>query len=914
MKKTYLSYKSSSSPMPPKIIKPKARRSNESASGKVRANKGKRSSGGLSSAKIGDPPENVEVPESILKEESWLDRLPPVIKPDAELHKTLSYRRRAAERRKHEVYALEEINCILDYALDIAGTKDYRELRRARVKYHNGGYYNPLPVPNMNEIPEINLPKIDISDFDPLKLIALNQMPMNDAYTEVGTIMSQSKRRPLKYDWNREVDSIIAKAAEAGSLYSDDRGVIERAPFPYVCVVVGPPCSGKTTIAQFIQRYYRVNIIKVTPGDVPELPQILKDVHVVQSTDDKRLIADIVSIISEIKSEQDGIVLVGFPNTKSQLSGLVKGLSNQSKKDSKAPAINFMIRVDVPTTSCEEFAKERMFDTNSGLVISEKFFPSGYYGYPFEKNVNIEKIPRVIEPSFHKIYSNVSSIEKLLRKDNVPCLEVAHCEFVSELHTQVFEFISRFLEVNNSDIPTYFERRYNSLQEYKYSRFCFNLMQSWENEIKPIFGRELCRLYSNFRSMNSVIESLSRTIKEQFMLRLNIADDRSRVKSSRDVKYFNYIWELSSRARDNALSSISSFVDDRLKIDVIYKEDTTYDAFSSLMNRFLVIGWFVSTYKYYVLNPEILPIDIVNIKLPEHDGSFESIASNVAECLSKVYTADSPEIPRSKSTQLEECNADVTLPMIIHSSSLNDIGCETSAGHNDLDIDCKIPSINSEKRVKLLPVFPETKNTKTIKKFLDWLLRITKDYNFSEESRVVSGLFNYFRKQNVRLNEILKETSVSLKREISYLVSKKYKIEMEDFSRRFLDQSVLPRFLSNFSTLPDHLINSVSILQGRIPDPNNVPTFPTNLICKLFNALDKANGSLITIEELLREAAVAGFTDEDVATLELYTRMICHPDIIDYRRLLCMIHPQITRDEVIYKALNRPKTTPLVSL
>ena len=56
------------------------------------------------------------------KRESWLDNLPPVIKPDEELHQELTKKRKEMKRQKHLDICKEEANAILNFVFTFSVT------------------------------------------------------------------------------------------------------------------------------------------------------------------------------------------------------------------------------------------------------------------------------------------------------------------------------------------------------------------------------------------------------------------------------------------------------------------------------------------------------------------------------------------------------------------------------------------------------------------------------------------------------------------------------------------------------------------------------------------------------------------------------------------------------------------------
>ena len=68
------------------------------------------------SASIEEEQQLEEIIDDKPKRESWLDSLPPVIKPDEELHQELTKKRREKTHQKHIDICTEEANAILNFA------------------------------------------------------------------------------------------------------------------------------------------------------------------------------------------------------------------------------------------------------------------------------------------------------------------------------------------------------------------------------------------------------------------------------------------------------------------------------------------------------------------------------------------------------------------------------------------------------------------------------------------------------------------------------------------------------------------------------------------------------------------------------------------------------------------------------
>lgn len=398
---------------------------------------------------------SIEPEVSTPKEEnSWLNNLPPVIKPDEELHVKLLKERKEKDEKKHFDFCQSELKAMLNIALfevDIPSDDRDKFMQKTKVDYFNGLYHDPINntprTPKSNNASSqtmMNKNENEInnkdSDFYQLKqsihqLIDSNPISVEEAFKYFNL---QSEASEF-FDINPELNKTFSLIHNEMQPYKNQNDTNELLNFPFLICIVGPPCSGKSTICQFIASHFDVHIINIVdPDSIPktitpapisnpnsdesskEIPNTdqtadstvekendsneninsIKNPFVICSSDDKAIINSIITEISELP-ENKGVIIVNYPDTKVQLTQFEKALQIAMKKkgDGKIRTLNGLIRASMTAEEAARQVQKRLIDKNTNLVFHPIFNPPD-----FSPNIKFNT-----EPYPHQISSNLSS-------------------------------------------------------------------------------------------------------------------------------------------------------------------------------------------------------------------------------------------------------------------------------------------------------------------------------------------------------------------------------------------------------------------------------------------------------------------------------------------------------------------------
>ncbi|KAK8890910.1 hypothetical protein M9Y10_028110 [Tritrichomonas musculus] len=383
---------------------------------------------------------------SVQEEDSWLNHLPPVVKTDEDLHIKLLKERKERDKKKHFDFCHSELKAILNIALtevDLPSNDRDNFLQKTRIDFFNGLYHDPIsntprspkanksnstPLPTISNENGVDVNRLN-SDFAQLKK-SIHQLLDSDTMTneEASKPFSiQSSNSSLEFDVNLEMNKIFSRINQEMQPYINQDEPTELLNFPFLICIVGPPCSGKSTICQFIAAHFDVHIICVKNPDslvsnktnlnaplasanissniasnnnsktdpkvnssvnsnnvsfADEEENIITPTNslntpfVICSSDDKVIINTIITEISDLP-EKKGVIITNYPDTKNQLTQLEKSLQAAMKKkgDGIFRSINGIIRASMTAEEAARQVQKRLIDRSTGLVFHPIFNP-----------------------------------------------------------------------------------------------------------------------------------------------------------------------------------------------------------------------------------------------------------------------------------------------------------------------------------------------------------------------------------------------------------------------------------------------------------------------------------------------------------------------------------------------------------
>ena len=483
------------------------------------------------------------------KPESWLDKLPPVIKPDEELHQRLLKERLEKHNKKVHQYCSLEAKGILEFvlrAIDIANEKDSEDLSGRKMRQLHSDFREGFLTPELETTDESNEPATLSTKLEPkfsLEVQNYLRFTSDSMWKDLSTFFSCQLDEEVVHDPDPKLNDFLEYLQKHMKLFQKPYHPFDKIKFPFTICIIGPIGTGRTTVCQLLQKVFDANIVEVVPQPPtdnlirkkksaaaiepvqeteppPEYP--LKDSMTIKLTDDKSTISSIAQYICENNSR--GTIVVGYPNTKSQLIMLEKAInqhnqmiqngrsavfeegvksssvsprsppsgttgqsSSSSSSKSKTPVLNIhgLIFTLNPNNS-----RERLIDPETGNVYQEDFLMPSFLDFydvlPTDflskhdeilerlVRVNVPEIPNVTS----KAISSMNSFESGCRKNYVTSV-IPHCDEIDLMLNQIDLFIDALYKKNEKIIV---ERPLFHLahpHELVKPGLCYNAILSW---------------------------------------------------------------------------------------------------------------------------------------------------------------------------------------------------------------------------------------------------------------------------------------------------------------------------------------------------------------------------------------------------------------------------------------------------
>ncbi|EAX93670.1 hypothetical protein TVAG_092050 [Trichomonas vaginalis G3] len=586
-----------------------------------------------------EQPEVVEEEKPVVEEPpkktTWLDTLKYTPPPDQELHIKLSKERQAKTKLKHEQICMKELQGILNYSLAVSQqTTDFKEnngfnekllqrkLRHLREDYQKGEYLPPevqietsRSTVVRREFKATILKSPDIS--------CLLQTEPVDVYKSLINLMKATSSNEFTYDANPEMDSLLSQLSKMGKAFSDPDKLPDHVDLPFIICVTGPPCSGKTTISQFIHKFFKVTQINALNSDsVPDSG----DPHVinVSSNDEKGILNAIQNVLD---NSNDGILIANYPTTKNQLSGLEKFFAGYSKKSSKNANLNIIFRTSMTEEEAQEAIKERKLDTNSGFVYNTTFNPPN--AIDIAQGAVLEDYPGDLS-NYQKLLQSTSNMDNATKKGAI-VIQIGKLDTVDKLYLQIENALRQCFDQNNVQptFTTFVGLR--DREQLEFAKQCFNIFNLWNSVCVTMFAQGLSEMFQRSKLIKEQTKYLANAALEKYAMILSQKDFRPEISVSLrgNSGYFDAIWNETIKERDERIKDIKTVLRrsglEDLKTMLDNDSNLIYE---SILNRLYITSWFSREFGEVVSGKKVENIDKPTLPMFDNTDDFEEIANN----------------------------------------------------------------------------------------------------------------------------------------------------------------------------------------------------------------------------------------------------------------------------------------------
>lgn len=592
--------------MPPRVQKRAVRRATTRATRPQRA-RAKPTRGGNRRVSKNEDKIVEEKPEEVEekpKQESWLDKLPPVIKPDEELHQKLTKERREKHLAKVHQYCSLEAKGILEFVLrsidlsfyvkDVSDEIFGRKLRNLHADFREG-LLTPEPE-NTDESIEPATCSINLEPKFSLEVQNYLRFTSDSMWKDLSTFFNCQLDEKIVHDPDPKMNEFLEYLQDHMKLFQQPYHPFDKIKFPFTICIIGPVGTGRTTVCQLLQKIFDVNIIDVVPQpptdnvmrrrkSIQQIEQIqdiepqpeypLQDSYTIKMVDDKSTISSIAQYI--IENQSRGNIIVGYPNTKSQLIMLEKAIAQQqhnqllsisksgltdststsprtpqsptqqSSSKSKAPVYNIhgLIFTLNPNSS-----RERLIDPETGNVYQEDFlmpcFLDFYDVLPTEfvkkRDEIINRLTTITVPEIpnltSKAISTMNSFESGCRKNYVTAV-IPHCDTIDMMITQLDLFIDSLYKKNEKII---IEKPLEHLMrpfELSKPGLCYNAILSWR-ECLDLFAPTIADQSNLVDIIGNRLDQMTDAAFDRFALFTFTADKRASLCNEFQTKESNF--------------------------------------------------------------------------------------------------------------------------------------------------------------------------------------------------------------------------------------------------------------------------------------------------------------------------------------------------------------------------------------
>ena len=856
--------------------------------------------------------EEEEKVEEPVKEKSWLDTLPPIEKPDEELHIQLTMQRRAATREKHLAWCRRELYAIFNCAMRrrCVDETDEREVEHVRLRFLNGDFHDPEPVPEEEEEEQEQQSK-RLSKKPGIKHL------LDFGLTSVGESMlalsRETSRERFEHDSNLEMDRMLGEIEKGRAPYIREKVPDTRVSCPFLICVAGPPGTGRSTVSQFIERFFDVKVIHF--GENKEDKEKTTDsVRGLKSArGEKSPVPKLIEELAQVPAGT-GVVVEGFPETKVQFGQFEKGLAAAAKKkgDFQFNAVSGVIRLVMTEQEAREQAEGKRVDPTTGKVYHETFYPPIYLNALLKQNLVEMPLPDDYSTIFQKVTKDMTALDGALKKTKV--LSMPRFESAGECFLAVENFLRLLYAAKNIDVPFTSFVVFQTRPHFLYAKACAKLYKVWNDKCLPMFGKDLGDLYKRIEQAELRANYLQQNSVKTFQLIISRPDDRiTRCRKFMEhptneecADLFHYVWQKSIDIRDETLKKVVEYCPkcSLTSLKGVMKEGEQA-VFELILKRYFIVDWFTrhfakileqGTLEKELEVPEIVipKFDVTNLKelceLMGIHGYTPAAAARSREVMSQqrlevekealIRNRTQEYLPTSKEglegsgpIDLASTKQPVKAPFPSHI---------TFEIRSEYAIDCGEPDGDAENEPAPPP--PES-NEETIRNFLDYVISRA-DPVTKQEAIVMRNMFDFFLEKKKSIDNKVNHHLKELENELDALIRRKCSNEMEWFSQKIRKWKRGERFdgelfVYDTSFLDEECLDLYRRLQGEIPQEKEVPNIDPEKVKQLYIELRKLGLRFVSLNQILSKAADCGFTDKEQALVHVIAQVEALPEFID---------------------------------
>ncbi|OHS98177.1 hypothetical protein TRFO_09038 [Tritrichomonas foetus] len=891
---------------------------------------------------------------NLQRKDSWLDKLPPVIKPDEELHQKLSKERREYEKQKHQDFCRNELYAMLNIAMkeiDMPIEKREKYHSRAKVDFYQELLHDGPDDISVNKSFRSMTPassrKVEQVEVGIKQLLDSNLVSIEEAFKDLS---QKALKNDINFDPNPELDKTLMKINEGMQAYINQNDPTSLIEFPFLICVIGPPCSGKTTICQFITKYFDVNLITVDSSLLSDENQNSTDENsfqsIISSTDDKVIISSIINEIAELPPNK-GVLIQGFPETKAQLTSLEKSLQTSAKKrgDPRFALISGLIRTNLSQEEAISQSSGRLIDKSTGIIFHSTFNPPNN-----PPNAKVIYDPEPNPPpsdfanNYPKLIPQLNTIENIVKKTG-QTISIGLCESIGQLNLKIESFLKIIYKTKNLDVPFESFVVFETQEQFQYAKFCYDVFNKWNKELIPIFGKELGELYIRVDAAKDKIEYLTKVTQDSFLLTISRPDDRKEIADEFQRKndlqnksdFYHMIWQKSIEVRNSNYKLAEKLLkNSSIKTLKNYFEKNEEIIFSALLRRYFLVEWFSTTFSPLINgNDANVSLEIPEPYIPEFDpsnlkqlctifGLKQIVQRNISKSSLSLVNPNSntTNSQNNLSTSFAYLQTPVRVPQVSMTPSKED----TKISLVDMRFIRK-PLFSSKIKFdhaqsnNITPRDSPVKMTKTKKvptkeenilNFLDYVCHETKSKVMKPEVEFMKKIFVYFSDLKKMINLEIDESLRALRVDLFEMIHKKCSREMEKFSqqfRLFKKGNEITGSLFNFDTsqLDQDCLEIFEKLDGKLPREDEQINIPLEKI-KQFYKYYFPKGGFESLNNILQVLKELNFDTHELYLIEAYIKMYTLPDYIDVLPFIQSLAP----DDVLIEEV-RPKTPMSVS-
>ncbi|OHT16398.1 hypothetical protein TRFO_02634 [Tritrichomonas foetus] len=832
-------------------------------------------------------PEIVDEQPPPPKPDSWLDHLPPVIKPDEELHKKLSAERKEATRKKHMKICREELESIFNFALKTTEIEDEnraKRITRLKIDFLSGEFI-PKPPPEEHQ-------KTTVSNS--ISFVSGQQSPpslqvllKSNEYTDFEAMkqLSQiSSGESVTFDGNPVLDDFLKRLSEDMKPYTEPAPLPEPVDFPFICCVVGPPCSGKSTICNFIKTYFNVVFIENT-GDVENFPQ---------------------RVLSELPNlpKGRGVLICNFPSTKAQLTALERALQSylKSKQDNaqQFSQIHLLFRCIMSYEDVEKQIAGRMCTPDNNLIFHQTFNPPNVLQTQLE--LVEQPPPQDLQQIYHKALQASSTFESITKKGSLYA-QIPLLDHIDRLELMIENNIRQLYDQSSMPVPFTSFVNYVDNEKLKYAKKCNDVLNIWINDCTPVFSKNLADLYMKTITVKNQINYLAEQAREKFSLMLARPDSRHVMaeefrKNPNDYgKFFKEIWDKSIEIKENQIKWTSEVLrKSGLSLLKGFMGRSEEVIFTSLIQRLFLVDWFFKTFK----NMEEADINC-KPEIPEFDNHNLSQLSELLKVKDFIEVLKEKEIlegeQRQKNTSkntLSNNKSNIEPPKFQKKLAFSKINKVQEKITIEPEPEPEKPPQEPVPQFK----FESLPHEVLFKQFLEYLFSEMTKKNLRADTKLILQIYTFLIEEKKLIDENVDKNIVQLKSELAKWVDKKYSKEMEMFAKKFrafkagvLNNVCLFEFDLSFANEIDNIKEIISRLAPKLPSIENQISLPMGKVADLIKAIISKNKHTFNLSELLECGKEADFTDDEIDLLEIMARMTALTDFIDVKEFAMSLIP-----------------------